>query len=366
MRPHHHVVVERVVGVVAGPLAGDLEAFEGRHAMGQHRPYLGFEDVMVHGEVVVVDGWVHIRGAAAHVGVAVAAHVDAGGVDGERQSGLERLGCVEDEGVSLARLDRQGGTRHPGHFDRTRPCGIDERVAVNPVARGQDRRGHTPSRNVETDDLVGDVLHAVLAGLAAPPIEHRARVEVALVGQVVAAADDVVDVVEGVGGLDLGRVHDASPRPQLRLDGLVAPEYLGEALVACEIHVAEVVGEDVGDLGIAAEALAEVPHEVRAEAGDLHVERVRELLAHAAVRVRGGCIRIARVAFDHQHRAVEAVAGGQRPGDRRPHDRSADDDHVVGVTLRRVGGDRHWLRSCRVMRRLGAVRSWQPRTPEQE
>ena len=33
VRPHHHIVVGRVVGVMAGPLTGDLEVLEGRHPM---------------------------------------------------------------------------------------------------------------------------------------------------------------------------------------------------------------------------------------------------------------------------------------------------------------------------------------------
>ena len=121
----------------------------------------------------------------------------------------------------------------------------------------------------------------MLTGLLAPPLEHGAEVEVALVDRSVRAADDVVELVEGVLVGDLVSGQQPGRGTQRGLHLLEIPQRNSARLRGGQVQVAEVVGEDLRHLGVATEMFPEVTHVVGGEAADLDVQRVRELLSGA-------------------------------------------------------------------------------------
>jgi hypothetical protein len=148
----------------------------------------------------------------------------------------------------------------------------------------------------------------------------------------VRAADDVLDLVPGPFGLDLGGGQDAGRGAQGALHGGVVAQDLGEGLVVGEVKVAEAAERDLGGLGVL-HPVAEMVDELGGEAGDEDVHRRAELLADRGVGERRGGLGVGRVALDHEDAAPEGGVSGQPPGDRGADHGAADDDHVVGGVL---------------------------------
>jgi len=78
----------------------------------------------------------------------------------------------------------------------------------------------------------------------------------------------------------------------------------------------------------------EVAHEMSCELGDLDVQRVRELLSHAAVGVSRRTLCVQRILFDDKYRAIEIWIVRQEPRHRGANNRAANDDNVVGTAAR--------------------------------
>ena len=94
--------------------------------MGEHRPDPALEDAVVHREIVERGGGVAVvRRAAAEIVGAVAPHMHARGIDGQRQIPVEGLFRGEDEAVAPPRLDRQVEARHAGGDGRPRAGRVD-------------------------------------------------------------------------------------------------------------------------------------------------------------------------------------------------------------------------------------------------
>ncbi len=328
MRPDDGVVVEGVVGVVARPAGRHLDAFERRDPVCQHGPHLALPQIGVHGQVVRLDGMVDVGFAAGHVGVAVAAHVHARRVDGEGEWLVEWFGCLEDVGEALARFDGEVEAGHLGH-----PC-CSGAGGVHHGSAGDGRTGiegdaDDPSVSlVDVGDgglVVGD---PVALGVGAEGVEHRAAVEVPLVDRVVAAADDVVEVVEGERRSEFVAIQDPSRCAPGRLQLLVRLENAGKRRVGGEIEVAEIVGGELRNIG-AVEPRRERADELRRELADPDVDLVGELLSDTAVGRRRRAVLVGRVAFDDEDGAIESGFSRQPPGGRRAHHRSTHDDDVV-------------------------------------
>ena len=192
----------------------------------------------------------------------------------------------------------------------------------------------------EGGHLVVDVVDALLACLAAEPVEHGAAVEIAFVDGVVRACDDAVEGVEGPFGGDLVGCHDPGGRAKAVLHGGVRPQRFGEGGGVGEVEIAEGVEVELfGGLGILHEG-AEVADEVDAELADADIHLGSELLADAGIGVRGGGELVGRVAFDDEDAAAEGGVARRPPGGRGADHRAADDDEVVGSVR---GGCRHGL-----------------------
>ena len=197
--------------------------------------------------------------------------MDAAWVDGQGHVPSQVFGTVEDEGVPLARFDLQLNTNHVSDQAGSGTGCIHDGSACHGLARGQSHAGEPIPLSADTNNLVLQVLGTILASLLAKPIEHGAAIEVPLVDQVVTSADDAVDVVERVRGLDLFGRHDRGARPQRCLHCLVGAQGFGKSLVACQVHVAEVVHIDSRNLGVVAHVVLEVAHEVSGKLGDSDV-----------------------------------------------------------------------------------------------
>jgi hypothetical protein len=264
--------------------------------------------------------------------------VDAAGVDRQREVLVERVLRRGDEGVAAACLDRHGRAGHPGDVVGARAGRVDDRPDPELLPGGQGDRGDLRPGAADGDDVVLDVLHAVLAGLAAQPLDHGGRVELTFVHVVVAARDDVVQVVEGKALGDVGGRKDLRAGAARRLEALVALQDAGEVDRVGEVEVAEAADAELRHGRVVTEHRAEAVDELGRVLRDPHVDLGGELLAHAVVARRRRRVAQGGVALDDQHAAVEARQGAQVPGDRGPAGGPAD-DHDVVAALPRAGGD---------------------------
>ena len=284
----------------------------------------------------------------------VLAHVDARRVDGERQGPVQRPLGGEDVAQPLARLDRRGDPGHRRRRAAPRAGRVDDDAARDLLARREAHRLDPAAirRQAHPHHRIGNVLHAARTGRAGEAGEQVVPVEIAFVAGVEAAADDVVQHVEGKARGDLVRREDGGARSLGRLHRLVGLQRGGESGIVSQIEVADLVQPQLRHLVPAAEPGAEIAHEFRAELRAAHIDRIRILLADAAVGERGGRLRVARVALDDEDAAGKARMLGQEPRGRRAVHRPADDDDIVGRAGRpvRESGGQHGRSSRGIFR----------------
>ena len=271
---------------------------------------------------------VDVGPTAGQVRVAVTAYVHARRVNGEGEWLIEWFGCLEDVGETFARFDGEFEAGHLGY-----PC-CSGAGSVHHGSAGDGRTGiegdaDDPSISlVDAGDggpVVGD---PIALGVRAEGVEHRAAVEISLVDRVVAAADDVVEVVEGERRSEFVAIQDPGRCAPGRLQLLVCLKEVGKRRVGGEIEVAEVVGGELWDFG-AVEPRREGADELRRELADPDVDLVGELLSNTAVGRRRRAVLVGRVAFDDEDGAIESGFSRQPPGGRRAHHRSTHDHDVV-------------------------------------
>ena len=204
-------------------------------------------------------------------------------------------------------------------------------AAGDDITGGQRDALHAGAAGVTGDrgDLVGDIVHAAFFGAAFPPIEQGVAVKIALIHQIVVARDNIVELVERIGGGNFVAGHMAGASPASGLHRLCIAQGCGECRRIGQIKIAETVQPRLRHAGVIAHIAGEILDEIRAELRNLHIDRGAELLADAGIGQRCGGLRVSRVAFHHQHRPVEIGVIRQKPRDRRPQHRAADDDHVV-------------------------------------
>ena len=336
-------MVERVPVVVPGPFGLHPHRLEGGDARGDHRPDVVLPEVRVDLEIVGLHRRVVRRVTARLIGPApVLADVNAGGVDGQRQVPVERPLRPEHPAHALPRLHRELHARHRRDARGARPGRVHHLTAGDAAAVRQHHRLHPGRPADHPGDLRPHDLHPPLAPRAAPGVEHRRPVPVALVLAVDRAQHDPVQRVERVGRRDLLRRHQHRLGPRSPLHGRVRAQHVREPLVRGEVHVTEVADGELRHPLVPAHALAQGGHELRRELRDADVQLGRELLAHARVGVRRGGRGVGRVPLDHEHPHVRRHLR-QPPRGRGPHDPAADDHHVVGSPRRPVGdrGQRH-------------------------
>ena len=119
--------------------------------------------------------------------------------------------------------------------------------------------------------FVVQVFHPVAAGHALEPVKHGAAVEIAFVHTVVVGGDDVIKLVERVGGSDLGGGHVLGARPQCHLYLLVLLQRLRKLGRVREVEIAKVLQRQMRHLWIIAHKPAEILDELGPELRHLHV-----------------------------------------------------------------------------------------------
>jgi hypothetical protein len=92
-----------------------------------------------------------------------------------------------------------------------------------------------------------------------------------------------------------------------------------------------------------AQMFAEVPDKIRRELGHLHVDRVRELVAHRTGGQRRRGEAVSGVALDHQNRTGEVGILRQKISGRTANRRATDNDNVIAFAggLGFQTGERH-------------------------
>ena len=128
MPSDHGVLVERVVVVVPGPGALQLERLHGGHAMRQHRPDHIVEQRVVHLEIGRARVGLLRRRDAADIDLALRADPHAGRIDHQRHAG-QRRAARDHEHAALARLDRQRDAGKRRDIAGLRSGGVDQRAA---------------------------------------------------------------------------------------------------------------------------------------------------------------------------------------------------------------------------------------------
>ena len=150
MPPDHGVLVERVVVVVPGPGALQLERFHSGHAMRQRRPDHLVEQRIVDLEIGRARVGVLRRRDAADVDLALGPYPHAARIDHQRHAG-QRRAARDHEHAALARLDRQRDAGERRDVARLRARGIDQRAAGNALAVRERHAGDAaPSRSMPT------------------------------------------------------------------------------------------------------------------------------------------------------------------------------------------------------------------------
>ena len=220
------------------------------------------EVVVGHRRIVAFFGW-----TAGEVVAPVGAHVHPAGVDGQRQVLIQRLRGIKDKRVALARLHGQLRTDHARGFHRPGAAGVDHLPAGDGLSGRQPHGVHGgPGRvEVHANDFVGAVFDPALARRTPPPVKDGRAVEIALVDRVVAAGDDVVELVERELRRDLLAAEHARARAEVRLDLLVLAQQVGEGLIVGQIEITEALQHDIRHPLVPAHEITEVPDEVRAE-----------------------------------------------------------------------------------------------------
>ena len=266
----------------------------------------------------------------------------AGGIDRQRQQPVQRPCGGEDVAVALARLDRQVvDSAHPRRPRRPRARGVHDCTAGDDLAGFQgyavDRRAGRIERHA--DDFVGDIFGAAFPCNAPPPVEHGGAVEGAFVDRVVVGGHDVVQTVERIFGRDFVRRHVPCAGAAGRLDRLCFPQGGGKGRGVRQIQVAGADQRQRRHPRIVIHPRPEILDEFGGKLRDPHIDRAGKLLPHAAVGVRRRGKLVGRIALHDEHGAVEIRVARQPPRDRRPVHRPANDDDIVAVARRRLGGE---------------------------
>src|SRR3546814_494725 len=182
MRAENRVLVERVVIIVTGPGANQLDRLEGGYPVRERRPDDLLERRIVDLEIKAIGVRRFRRRDAADEAGALGPEIDAAWIDQQRRVG--NLGpAIEHIDETLARPHRQFEAGQAGDARRPKTRGVDGRAAADRAGRAETHPRDPPAAAVKTDDLVLQIVDSERSGFAAKGLEQRVGVEPALVGE---------------------------------------------------------------------------------------------------------------------------------------------------------------------------------------
>ncbi len=270
--------------------------------------------------------------------------IGAGQVDDVGHAAGNGRGTGEDEAVALARLDRNAQARHRRDALCARAGGVDERPAGNGLAGPQRHLCHAVAGERQTRHLVVRVFDPGALGRPAEAVEKSHGIEPAFFPCAEGGTAEVLDVHIREALTDTVRVEEDRVRAEAPLH-LHARLGRVHALRRAAVEVAVFLEAEVRRGFVRIERrrpLGEVPDDLDPELADLHVDRVRVLLADRARRQGRGGEGVGGIAFDDEDGETLFVRLREPVGARRADGGAADDDNVVGCAPgRSVGGQAH-------------------------
>ena len=321
------VLIESVVGVVAGPGRCPLDRREGRDAGGQRRPHDLLEPAVLDLEIEAIGILVLGRRDAADVLVALGADIDPAGVD-QQGHAAGPLAAIEDIDDALARADRQIDAGHRRDLGRAGATGIDEGAGPDLLPRGEMGAPDAGFVEGQPDDPVLDVFRAKRARLAAEGVQQGVGIEPALARQSERAEGDSPGRKPWETGGQRGRLQQGDVGPEGCLDRVVGFERRPAGLARQE-QIPALVQADIRGLAIDRQLLRGGAQEVDPEERHLDIFPRRELLADRAARARGRAIGVAGIGLDHQDAPAEPPIGAEEIGNRAADHPAAGDHHIV-------------------------------------
>src|SRR5258708_3794034 len=342
MGPDDAVLVERVVVVMAGPGACQLDRGKGRNALRQSRPNHLLPNTVCDLEVLAVGILVLRRRDAAHEALAFRPHEHAARIDHQRQCRLQALAAFEDIDEALLRHDREVEPGHRGKLAAMRAGGIHHHLGCDRRSAGQPDAGQAIALALETHDLVGHIDRTLGPRLAAKRLQQRIGIEPAFADEAERAGGDAADIEPRKALFQRPRLEDHVGGAEAALEAMIGLQH-GQPGLACQEEVAALEIGDLGGLAIDGEIVAEMLEEMHAEGRKPNILLGGELLADRAQGERGRGPCIGRVALDHQHAALRRVIGRQPIGAGAADRAAADDDDIIVFGHRsRTIRDRGW------------------------
>ena len=299
MRPQHGVLIERVIGIMADPVADHLDGIEARRTVPEGGPDDLFPQMQVGFEILGVAGAV-IAGHGGGDPLLVFRPDPVIAVDHQGRGGDAGIRRVDDKDGALARFDGDVEARHAQDLRGAGACGIDGGGAGDVTPLPQRDAGDAACGDGQARDGIGDEPRAELAGRGAEAAEEAHIVEEAFIAGAETGTRQIIGVQPGKArGRFLWR-KDFRRRAVIALQGREIGQRLQAFGGAGEEEIAVFAQGEVGDADIDAQMIGEVLDELDAVARDFHIHRVGELLADACRRQRGGGLGEGGIAFDDE------------------------------------------------------------------
>ena len=219
MRPENRVLVQRVIGVMANPVAHDLDRVKARRAVVKLLPDHVFKEMQIGFEVIGSARPILGRhGCGDPLAAVFRAQVKAR-VDQKRRIGMAGVRCVDDKDRAFARLHRNSQPSPARHHSGAGSRAVHGMAAGHAPGLAQRHRRDATAGHFQPQRLVGDELHALCLGRRSETGQQAHVVKPSLVPRAKACSGEIVDIQPRKPRLGLGRAPHlgCGPLPPLHL-----------------------------------------------------------------------------------------------------------------------------------------------------